>query len=141
MDETVTCYGGGAIAASIFGTIICIALLAIGAWFFYQKYWKLRGGKCSILTRILFCFLFLYCLLVSIYLIFGCVSSINYWINLIIEILVVFFVDRLTAGPVSGHWLDHFSPNKYQWIRLCLCALNSHCRLLFILPIWPCCWL
>lgn len=44
MDETSYCYGGGAIIGSIFGTIICIALLATGAWWFYKKYWKNRLG-------------------------------------------------------------------------------------------------
>ncbi|XP_031624597.1 inner centromere protein A-like [Contarinia nasturtii] len=31
---------GGAVAGSIFGTIACIILLAVGAWLFYKKYWK-----------------------------------------------------------------------------------------------------
>lgn len=44
MDEAgATC--GGAVAGSIFGTIICIVLLAIGAWFLYKKYWKNKSGK------------------------------------------------------------------------------------------------
>lgn len=45
MDESTSCYGGGAIVATIFGTIVCIVLLAVGAWFAYKKYWKIRAGK------------------------------------------------------------------------------------------------
>lgn len=36
---------GGAVAGSIFGTIACIILLTVGAWFFYKKYWKNKSGK------------------------------------------------------------------------------------------------
>lgn len=43
MDSESTC--SGAIAGSIFGCLICIILLAIGAWFFYRKYWKSKSGE------------------------------------------------------------------------------------------------
>lgn len=43
MDEAASC--GGAVAGSIFGTIACIVLLAVGAWFIYKKYWKTKSGK------------------------------------------------------------------------------------------------
>lgn len=43
MDESQSC--GGAVAGSIFGTIAFVALVAIGAWFFYKKYWKTKSGE------------------------------------------------------------------------------------------------
>ncbi|XP_055312753.1 uncharacterized protein LOC129574587 [Sitodiplosis mosellana] len=41
MDEAASC--GGAVAGSIFGTIACIILLAVGAWLLYKKYWKSKS--------------------------------------------------------------------------------------------------
>lgn len=50
-SEEVSC--GGAVAGSIFGTIACIIVLAIGAWFLYKKYWKHKSGneRISLLIR------------------------------------------------------------------------------------------
>lgn len=42
-DESATC--GGAVAGSIIGTIICIALLAFGAWWLYRRYWRSKSGE------------------------------------------------------------------------------------------------
>lgn len=42
-SEELSC--GGAVAGSIFGTIACIIVLTIGAWFLYKKYWKNKSGK------------------------------------------------------------------------------------------------
>lgn len=41
-DATATC--GGAVAGSIFGTLICIGLLAFGAWWLYKRFWKNKSG-------------------------------------------------------------------------------------------------
>lgn len=41
-DASATC--GGAVAGSIVGTIICIGLIALGAWWLYKKYWKNKSG-------------------------------------------------------------------------------------------------
>lgn len=50
MDTTQTqgtCYGGGDIAWTFFGTLICGAIVAYIAWRLYKKYWNARKGNFS----------------------------------------------------------------------------------------------
>lgn len=42
------CYGGGDIAGTFFGTLICGAIVAYIAWRLYKKYWNARKGENSI---------------------------------------------------------------------------------------------
>lgn len=50
MDSTTTstCYGGGDIAWTFFGTLICGAILAYIAWRLYKKYWNARKGTYNV---------------------------------------------------------------------------------------------
>lgn len=45
MEAQGTCYGGGDIAWTFFGTLICGAIVAYIAWRLYKKYWNARKGK------------------------------------------------------------------------------------------------
>lgn len=43
-----TCYGGGDIFWTFFGTLVCGALVAYLAWRLYKKYWNARKGMFSL---------------------------------------------------------------------------------------------
>lgn len=53
-SSSATC--GGSIAVSIFGTIICILLLLIGAWWLYRRYMKNKTGTVFSIHLIWFMF-------------------------------------------------------------------------------------